>query len=192
MNTSVLREAFTQLNPKIGDQEWQFLSDQFIYCSLKRKEHFLRQGELQKYIGFLYKGLIREFTVDQEGNENTIWFFREHQFVTDYPSLLRNIPTRNTFTCLEASELILIPHKLILDAYEAYPAYERFGRLIAEQVLIQLQERIDDFHFLSAEERYLKFMRRYPDLFQRISLTHLASFLGIQRPSLSRIRKNLS
>jgi CRP-like cAMP-binding protein len=160
--------------------------------SLKRKDLFLEAGTQQAYIGFLNQGLIREYTVDEKGEEKTVWFFREHGFVTDYPSLLRDIPTRSNFVCLEDSDLILIPHRVIFASYLEYPAFERFGRLVAEQVLIQLQNRIDDFQFLSAEERYLKFMHTYPDLFQRVSLTHLASYLGIQRPSLSRIRKKLS
>jgi CRP/FNR family transcriptional regulator len=192
MDTDSLRKAFTQLNPYIGDEEWRFVSASFTSLSLKRKDYYLQEGDQQRFIGFLNKGLIREFTIDEAGNENTIWFFRENNFVVDYPSLLRGIPTRNFFRCLEACELILIPHQVIVESYQKYPAFDRFGRLIAEQVLVQLQDRIDDFHFLSAEERYLKFMETHPDLFQRISLTHLASYLGIQRPSLSRIRKKLS
>lgn len=192
MNTNLLRAAFEGLNPKIGQEEWRFLEKDLISLKLKRREYFLKAGQYQKYIGFINHGLIREFFVDKDGNENTVWFFRENGFVTDYPSLLKNTPTKNNFTCLEPCELILIPRSSVLQSYEQYQAFERFGRLIAENVLIQLQDRIDDFHFLSAEERYLKYINTYPDLFQRISLTHLSSFLGIQRPSLSRIRKNLS
>ena len=192
MDTNLLKSAFEAVNPSIGAEEWHFLQERLIPLNLKRKENFLEEGQRQKYIGFVEQGLIREYFVDKEGNENTVWFFREHQFITDYPSFIRNLPTRNTFTCLEPTQLILIPRDIIFQSYERYPSLDHFGRLIAERVLIRLQDRIDDFHFLSAEERYVKYIQSYPDLFQRISLTHLSSFLGITRPSLSRIRRNLS
>jgi hypothetical protein len=70
--------------------------------------------------------------------------------------------------------------------------FERNGRLIAEEVLRQQQRRIESFQFDSAEQRYLDFIKEHPELFNRVSLTHLSSFLGIERPSLSRIRKRIA
>jgi len=187
-----LKSAFLSLNPAIKDAEWLTLESDLIELKMKRKDILFEERKTQNAVAFLNRGLIREHFTDKDGNENTVWFFRENQFVTDYSAFLQNIPSKNTFTCLEPAEVLLIPRDAVLNAYSTYPSFERFGRLIAEQVLIQLQDRIDDFHFLSAEERYLKYIEKYPDLFQRISLTHLSSFLGIQRPSLSRIRKKLS
>ena len=187
-----LKSAFLNVNSNIKDAEWSSVESEIVELQIKRKELLFEEGKIQNAIAFITRGLIREYFIDKDGNENTVWFFKENQFVTDYSAFLQDIPSKNTFTCLEPTEVILIPRKVILSSYNTYPSFERFGRLIAEQVLIQLQDRIDDFHFLSAEERYLKYIEKYPDLFQRISLTHLSSFLGIQRPSLSRIRKNLS
>ncbi len=192
MSLNQLKSAFTTLNPMIGEEEWDFIAENSSVISLKRKANLFEEGQIQKHIGFINRGLIREYFIDKDGNENTVWFFQENSFVTDYSPFLRNSPTKNTFSCLEPTEVVLLPREIVLQSYDRYPALDRFGRLIAEKVLIQLQERIDGFHFLSAEERYLKYINAYPDLFQRISLTHLSTFLGIKRPSLSRIRKNLS
>lgn len=191
MQLEALRQSFKQMNPDIGDEEWTFIASSFQELELGVKDFFLREGDHQPYIGFLNEGLIREYLIDEAGEEKSIRFIREHNYVTDYPTLLQGVPTSNYFMCMEPCSLILIPVERVQAAYDKYPALERFGRLIAEQVLIDLQNRIDDFQFLSAEERYLKFMKEHPDLFQRISLSHLASYLGIQRPSLSRIRKNI-
>jgi len=187
-----LKSAFLNVNPNIKDTEWSTVESDLIELQMKRKEILFEKGKIQNSIAFITQGLIREYFIDKEGNENTVWFFKENQFVTDYSAFLQNIPSKNNFTCLEPTQVLLIPRDAVINSYNTYPSFERFGRLIAEQVLIQLQDRIDDFHFLTAEERYLKYIQKYPDLFQRISLTHLSSFLGIQRPSLSRIRKNLS
>lgn len=187
-----LKSSFLNLNPGIKDAEWSTIENELIEIKKKRKEILFEEGKPQNAIAFITQGLVREYFIDKDGNVHTVWFFKEHQFVTDYSAFLQNIPSKNTFICLEPTEIILIPRDTIIKAYNSYPSFERFGRLIAEQVLVQLQDRIDDFHFLSAEERYLKYIQKYPDLFQRISLTNLSSFLGIQRQSLSRIRKNLS
>ena len=188
----LLKSAFLNLNPSIKEAEWVTLENELLELKMKKKDTLFEQGKTQNAIAFITRGLIREYLIDKEGNENTVWFFKENQFVTDYSAFLQNTPSNNAFACLEPTEVVLIPRDTVLRAYNTYPSFERFGRLIAEQVLIQLQDRIDDFHFLSAEERYLKYIKKYPDLFQRISLTHLSSFLGIQRQSLSRIRKNLT
>jgi hypothetical protein len=66
------------------------------------------------------------------------------------------------------------------------------GRLVAEKVLTILNDRVESFLFNTAEERYLKFINENPDLIQRVSLTHLSSFLGIERQSLSRIRSKIA
>jgi CRP/FNR family transcriptional regulator len=106
--------------------------------------------------------------------------------------LLQHKPSRYLFQCLEVSIIISLPFAHIQKGYELFPGFERNGRLIAEEVLMQQQKRIESFQFDSAEQRYLDFVKDYPQLFNRISLTHLSSYLGIERPSLSRIRKKLA
>jgi len=86
--------------------------------------------------------------------------------------------------------LRIIPNH-IQKGYEQFPIFERYGRLIAEEVLKMQQKRIEGFLFENAETRYLEFVKENPDLFNRVSLSHLASFLGIERQSLTRIRKKL-
>ncbi|MBL4649747.1 MAG: hypothetical protein JKY03_08450 [Aureispira sp.] len=88
--------------------------------------------------------------------------------------------------------MVTLPYRHIQEGYRRYENLERYGRLIAEEILQQKQQRIESFQFYKAEQRYLQFRDENPSLFNRISLTHLASYLGIERPSLSRIRKKLA
>ncbi len=88
--------------------------------------------------------------------------------------------------------LVVVHFDHIRKGYDRYPGFERNGRLIAEAILTRLQKRVEGFQFDSAEQRYLGFMNANPDLLNRISLTHLSSYLGIKRPSLSRIRAKLT
>ncbi len=74
----------------------------------------------------------------------------------------------------------------------ALTCIERFGRLIAEAVLKFQQKRIESFLFDTAEARYLEFIKENPGLFNRVSLSHLSSYLGIERQTLTRIRQKLA
>ena len=104
MHTELLKSALQELNPDIGEVEWLAIKDSLTARTLKRKDHLFQEGEVQQYIGFINQGLIREFFIDQDGDENTVWFFQERSFVTDYSSFLHNKPTKNTFKCLEETE----------------------------------------------------------------------------------------
>lgn len=85
----------------------------------------------------------------------------------------------------------MVSYHHIQQGYDQFIGFERNGRLIAEAILQQQQRRIESFQFDSAEQRYLDFIQENPGLFNRISLTNLSSYLGIERPSLSRIRKKI-
>jgi hypothetical protein len=78
------------------------------------------------------------------------------------------------------------------EGYQKYKNIEKYGRLVAEEVVVMQQSRIESFLFENAEQRYLNFISSNPNLFNRISLTYLSSYLGIERQSLSRIRKYLT
>jgi CRP/FNR family transcriptional regulator, anaerobic regulatory protein len=88
--------------------------------------------------------------------------------------------------------MVCISYEDIQYNYQQFPAFERYGRLIAEEILKRQQARIESFIFQTAEERYLNFIEYHPTLFNRISLSHLCSYLGIERQSLTRIRQKLA
>jgi CRP/FNR family transcriptional regulator, anaerobic regulatory protein len=94
--------------------------------------------------------------------------------------------------CLEPYYIVNLSYAYVQQGYNTYPGLQRFGRLIAEAVLTSQQKRIESFLFDHAETRYINFVNDYPDLFNRISLSYLSSYLGIERPSLSKSRKKLS
>ncbi len=101
-------------------------------------------------------------------------------------------PSKYYFQCLEPTILVTLSYQHIQDGYEKYSNIERYGRLVAESVLKFQQKRIESFLFETAEQRYLDFIQENPNLFNRISLSHLSSFLGIERQTLTRIRQKLA
>ncbi|RYE11580.1 MAG: Crp/Fnr family transcriptional regulator [Sphingobacteriaceae bacterium] len=187
----IYREVIMQLNPKITAEEWNYFQRGFTLHNLKPKEFFIEAGKRNHQLGFVTSGLLRGYYINSLGDDITTAFVSERQWATDYPSLLTGKASRYNFQCLEPTTIITLPYQHISKGYDMFVGFERNGRLIAEEVLKQQQRRIEGFQFDSAEQRYLDFVKEYPDLFNRISLTHLASYLGIERPSLSRIRKKI-
>ncbi|HEY1053596.1 MAG TPA: Crp/Fnr family transcriptional regulator, partial [Emticicia sp.] len=99
---------------------------------------------------------------------------------------------RYSIQCLEPTTMICLSYENMQWVYQNLPGFDRYGRLIAEEILKRQQARIESFIFETAEERYLDFIKYHPTLFNRVSLSHLCSFLGIERQSLTRIRQRLA
>jgi CRP-like cAMP-binding protein len=177
--------------PVLTESELANLGVSLSVRALKKNEYFIRDGELQKNLGFITNGLIRSYYTDIHGQEQTMRFITDMQFVSNYAALLTSQPTRYDFQCLEATTIVVLPYSVVVNSYNSSHQFERFGRIIAEKSCQMHQSRIEAFLFETAEQRYLNFIKQQPELFNRVSVTHLCSYIGITRQSLTRIRKNL-
>ena len=189
---SIYLESYKQICNQITDEEIAFVSKGLTISEFKAKQYYLKAGQVQTTIGYMVSGLIRSYYIDDKGNEITISFVKEKEYVTDYGAFVRQKPSKCYFQCLEPCVVVNLLYSEMQDGYNEYKNIERYGRLVTEEVLVQQQTRLESFLFEKAEERYLNFIKRSPNLFNRISLTYLASYLGIERQSLSRIRKKLA
>lgn len=187
-----LKAAFTNLYPAISAEEWAFIANACEEHSVGAKAPIIEAGKRQHHIYFLTEGLVRGYYFNDKGEEINIHFINNQGWITHYAALLTDTPSRYTFRTLEASRYVALPYAVIQESYRRYKGLERFGRLIAERILMVQRDRIEQFQFLDAEQRYLAFLENHPDLYNRISLSHLSSYLGIQRQSLTRIRKKIA
>ena len=185
-------KSFQAICPNATIEELNYLESGLSVVELKPKHFFIHANTMQKEIGFVYSGLLRAFYIDNNGNEISVNFIRENRYATHYAAFITQTPSKYYFQCLEPTVLVTISYKHIQEGYERFPIFERYGRLVAEAVLKIQQKRIEGFLFDNAETRYLDFMKENPDLFNRVSLSYLASYLGIGRQSLTRIRKKLA
>jgi len=189
---SIYLESYKQICNQITDEELAYISKGLTVSEFKAKQYYLKAGQIQTAIGYVITGLMRSYYIDEKGNEITISFIKEKEYATDYGAFVRQKPSKYYFQCLEPSIVVNLPYSEMQDGYNEYKNIERYGRLVTEEVLVQQQTRLESFLFENAEERYLNFIKRSPNLFNRISLTYLSSYLGIERQSLSRIRKMLA
>lgn len=177
--------------PQLTDEECSYMQSIAQLQHYKSKELFIKIGEVQKDIGFLVTGLVRGYYIDDKGEEITVRFVTENGYLTHYSALLTNKPSSYAFQCLEECTILKLPFAAIQAGLARFEGIEIFGRVLTENIVMIQQKRIESFQFLNAEERYLEFIKEYLELFNRVS-SHLSTYLGIQRPSLSRIRKKIS
>ena len=159
---------------------------------LKKGQYFLKANQPVNEIAFIEKGVLRLYYLSYEGKEVNIHFFLENDYAVSYLDFLKNRPSRYYIQALEDSELLTFNAESLKIAYDKSKNWERFGRTIAESAYAIATNRFESFLFLSAKERYLQMLNDYPEFIHRIPLYHLASYLGIERESLSRIRKEIA
>jgi CRP-like cAMP-binding protein len=180
------------LCPQAEDEALDFLERGLTISTLADKHFYIQAYTTQNNVGFVFSGLLRAFYIDDNGNEITIRFIKENDFATNYVSFISQQPSRYYFQCIEPCEIVNISYQHMQETFSKFPSLEKYGRLIAEEILNGQQKRIESFLFDNAEKRYLDFINGNPNLFNRVSISYLSSYLGIERRSLTRIRKKLA
>ena len=158
---------------------------------IKKHEFLLREGEVCKHVYFLIDGFFRMFYVDYDGNEINYRFTNKNNFLVDFQSFLLQKPSHFYWQAMQDAELFALSFQDIQNVYAASPAWNNFGRLMAEHVYLQLNERVEMLLFMTPEERYKYLLDTNPEIFSQVSQFHLSSYLGVKPESLSRLRKRL-
>ncbi|WP_438711218.1 Crp/Fnr family transcriptional regulator [Aquimarina muelleri] len=183
--------ALKEICPELNSDEITFMCNKVTITNLKANELYLRAGEIQKSIAFSFRGLLRSFYINDKGEEITIDFTKENTYAADYGAFINQKPSKYYIETLEPCLIVNVPFTAIQECYTKFKNCEKFGRLIAEIHLNKVQNRINSFLFYSAEQRYLHFISRNMNILNRITQTHLSTFLGIKRQTLTRIRKKI-
>lgn len=177
--------------PQLPHEALTHLAHGVVVSQLPAKHFYLRAGEEQPALGYVVEGLIRAFCIDSRGSEVTINFVCEGQYASHYTAFDRSQPGRFFFQCLEPTTLIEIPKKHLEQTCNEFPLFERYVRLVLTETHNDLLSRMEGLLFDNAEARYLCLVRECPDLLQRVPLSRLCSYLGVERQHLTRIRKHL-
>jgi CRP-like cAMP-binding protein len=172
-------------------EDFDLLPQTATHIAIKKKKNLLSQGDVCNHIYFLTNGFFRMFYVDLEGNEINTRFTAENNFMVDYQSFLTQQPSQYYWQAMQDSTLIAFTFQNVQKLYDASPIWQKFGRLVAERVYMQVNERVEMLQFMTPEQRYMHLIRTRRELFNQISQFHMASYLGIKPESLSRLRKRL-
>lgn len=187
----LLQNKFTE-NNLITGEEFDFCKTLFVPKKLRKKQFLLQEGDVAKYTAFVTKGITRTFTIDEKGMEHILQFAEEGWWMGDLYSFFTDEPSLYNMEALEDCELLLIT-KVSWDLLlEKVPALERYFRILVQNNLIATQRRLMGALSETAEVKYTKFIDKFPDAVQRVPQHMLASYLGITRETLSRIRSQMA
>jgi CRP-like cAMP-binding protein len=185
---------FQRLKEKYEFLKMEDLMELINLCkfqNIPKNEHFIKVGDTTKKVGFIISGLIRFYHL-KDGEEYNIIFKKEFEMASSFESIILNQPSSYSFEALEDTQMMVFDYNEMEELFAKNHQLERFGRYFIQQELAQAVKIYEGHLFFSPEERYLKFIEKYPDLMNRVPLKHLSSFLGITPVSLSRIRKRIS
>lgn len=179
------------LNEKVAVTEMAFerICSLAIYTKLRRGEHLLKEGKVWRYRAFICKGLLRTYRTDDTGQIHVLRFAIENWWAGDAESYLSGQPSACAIDALEPSEIILWKKTDFETLSNEIPALKEMRDKLVTRNLIATQNRLffDNSH--SAEEKYHNFLESYPEIASRVPLHMIASYLGVTRETLTRIRR---
>ena len=185
---SVRMEAFTGV--RLEEAHKKLLDESSTYIDFPKGSTALLQGDQFKDMYFIMEGLVRAYYIDEEGNDITKSFAAENEFFAT-KGLMTNEFSLFNVECLEECRCIRIPYHILYRIMKENPEITRIFNQHLIVAMEELEIRTRDLVMKSAQERYRDFQEKYPKLEQRIPQKYIASFIGIQTGSLSRIRKDL-
>ena len=176
---------------ELTEEEEQKICSLISYRKLLKGQYFLQQGDVCKFSGFVVSGCTKTFFVDEEGQEHIVMFSVEDWWTSDMGSYISQKPADFNVQCLENTTLIQLSYENQEEILREIPKLERFFRLIIERAFVASQKRIVRNLSMSAKDRYLHFRNVYPMIEQRIPQYLIASYLGITKEFLSKIKSQL-
>lgn len=162
------------------------------YRKYRKGQYLVQQGDICKHSNFIVSGCARTYFVDDKGQEHTIMFAIEDWWTSDIGSLITQSPADYNVQCLEETEVIQFPYDVQEALYIKIPKLERLFRKMLERAFVASQKRIVRSFSLTAKEQYLYFKEQYPKIEQRIPQYLVASYLGITKEFLSKIKSQLA
>lgn len=152
-------------------------------------EKLLAEGETSNSIYFIIEGAVRIFYLDSNGFETNTWFLFENELLISVYSFFTSQPSFEYIETLENCTMVVVKKDKLNWLYENFVEFNIIGRRLTELYYIRNEVQANSLRMLSAKERYEQLVRTQPQILQRISLSHVSSYLGISRETLSRIRK---
>ncbi|GGD16666.1 Crp/Fnr family transcriptional regulator [Hyunsoonleella pacifica] len=182
---------YVQTIISITEADIHLFKKYFVIQNIPANTHFLKAGDVERYIYFLDEGVVKGYQ-NIDGKIVIQHLVAEHDFFTSLDSFMNETPTLDYFETITDCKVI----KISKSGFDTLQRETKFWDILVKEVtknhLSCKQERVKDFQTLTAKERYLKFLKHHPRLALTVSIDNIASFLGMEPQSLSRIRKQIT
>ncbi|OOQ61692.1 Crp/Fnr family transcriptional regulator [Mucilaginibacter pedocola] len=173
----------------LGEGDIEEITADFTVHHLKPGQHFITPGEVSGQLAFVDEGVFRIYVTNDEQEEATRYFMRKNQFMMDIDCFYNHRPAESGVQAVTEARLLITQRDEWLRSSERIPKLFILTKTLTEMALINKIKDNDFLHFGTAKQRYLEFMKRYPDLALSVPQQYIASYLQITPQSLSRIRR---
>jgi CRP-like cAMP-binding protein len=157
---------------------------------IKKGEHLVREGQICNKIAFIYNGLFRIYYL-KEGIEINTCFCKENSITSSFNSFINQIPSKESIQTIEDSVIVTLSSANLTDLYKESTIWQNIRLLLTEKECLRLSERATSLSFESALDKYKNLLKYQPEIIQRVPIQYIASYLGISRETLSRIRSQI-
>jgi CRP-like cAMP-binding protein len=185
-------KTFLKTLAPISDTELAASLQYFTQRTLAKGEYFIQEGKVCRHIGFINSGVMRTYYLNEKAEETTSCFCTPNSLTTSYKSFILQAPSTLSIQALEDTDLYVLDYDDLQKLYTASPAWQNIGRAVAEREYIQMEQYASVLNNETAKEKYLRLLDEQPDVLQKASLEDIASYLGVTRRTLSRIRREIS
>ncbi|GAA0549536.1 Crp/Fnr family transcriptional regulator [Chitinophaga japonensis] len=176
--------AYADLTP----DELKYMRSLSVTRKLRRRQLLLQEGEVCRWKTFITKGLLRTYYTREDGSEHIMRFAAENSWIVDHQSYNDQTPSKYNIEAVEDTEIILWTRENFDRLLLAIPAIRDLSERLKSNSLDASQDRIRMNISYTAEEKYQAFITSFPDIFRRVPLHMVASYLGVSRETLSRVR----
>ncbi len=180
-------KTYIQNLTDLSEESWTILCDCLTELKFEKGDRLLKVDEVCNSIFYISLGQCKSF-YNQDGKEINTAFYFENDFATNIKSLTSGIKSEYEIKACEHLTVLRFDKSKLLDAYKKSQEIEAFGRKLLELIIAKQEEHLDNFKLLTPQQRYENLILKQPEFLQRVSLTQTASYLGISRETLSRIR----
>jgi CRP-like cAMP-binding protein len=189
MHESLIKYITKHSVTPLREEDIEIIKTVFVPRKLRKKQYFLQEGEVCKYIGIIVNGAMRQYSVDDNGAEHTVRLSIENWWVGDRDSHINLTPSVYNIEAWEDTDLLQITRADQVSKLNLIPAMNEMSRNLDENYAIATQKRLNAQISFPAEKRYSELANNYPEFLQRFPQHIIASYLGITKETLSRIRK---
>ncbi len=176
----------------ISEKEFNKTIAFFKEVKLLKGDYFVKQGNVCREIAYINKGFLRTFYLNHKVEEITSCFCNENALTTSYKSFILQQASNLSIQATEETELLVIDYEDIQKLYNKSIVWQNIGRILSEREYIALEQYASILNNETAKEKYLRLLKEQPIVLQKAKVEDIASYLGVTRRTLSRIRQEVS
>jgi CRP-like cAMP-binding protein len=176
---------------EISDEEFKHIEEAFTPRTIKKRQFLLHEGSVCKYMSFIIKGAMRQYCIDEKGNEHIVGLGIEGWWISDRGSFINLTPSKYNIDAVEDTELLITTLEKINILKERSSSFFKMAHILDQNSFVASQKRIEASISYTAEEKFMFLLETTPKFVQRFPQNMLASYLGLTPETLSRVRKSL-